>query len=461
MATAPSAIPPWEARPHVPNPFISYNFAKLNFYRPEGAKGKQGQLLLTLDAVDKIPGTEIFGLDYDTAIEANAIICGNRFDGRLARMMPDGSCDITLVVKPSHGILLPDNYYFCIPEQPQSPQLQIDNEQVPGVWDYPVVKEFRDWIFPKPIPSRWANCQYKYLAPTPGTTCCLTFNTYSTDEAHLIPDSEICWFSENEMTAHGGGIRSEQNTMTLRTDIHRCLDNARFAFIPKGNDNTVICHFLVARNKTGSSELFHNYHDVPISIIDKAPQFLFARFAYSIFKLPSTVIFIKGGSKEYKILVKGEEKIMTASQMNPRWGPFFSARYSNSSKRARTTAPDKSAEDSGDDRSDGDKDSWLPTAMNPTELQERHRQLDDWLVTLPEQDDDVEIPPQPGPSRLSPTLQLEPDAAVTETVQTPILGSIGNIQLEPASKGHQPQQRRSRETQKENEIDDGWEFTII
>jgi hypothetical protein len=448
--TASATIPPWKARPLATDPFISYGFTKLNFYRPN--TNGDLQLLLSLDAVDKIPYTEIFGLDYDTAIEANAIICGNRFDGRLARMMPDESCDVTLMMKPSNGILPPGNYYFCIPQQPQ---LQKNNEIVPPIWDYPVVKEFRDWMFPRPIPYRWANAQFEFRS-SPSTPCCLTFNTYSTDEAHLIPDAEIRWFSENKMGSYGGNIGSEQNTITLRTDIHRCLDNARFTFIPKGSSRTVVCHFLVATTKSGSGELFHNYHDVPISVINKSQHFLFARFAYSLFKLSLTVCYIKTGSGIFKILIKDEEKTMTAPEMNAKWGPFAGVRSSNSRKRPSTTAPDGSAKDSGDGNG-SDIDIWQPTTMNPTEVQERSRQLDDWLMALPEQQDDgdVKILPQTGPNKLPSTPKPRPSAAMADIVQMPILGSVENLQPSPASKHLQPlqsaaNQQSSREAKKEN-----------
>jgi hypothetical protein len=452
-AVASAAITPWKARPLLPSPFVSYRFTKLRFYRSV-ANGEKRQLLLCLDAVDKIPGTETFGLDYDTAIEANAIICGNRFDGRLARILSDGSCDHTLVKRPSNGIILSGDYCFCIPQLPQ-----IDDCSVPPVWDYPVVKEFRDWSFPMSIPSRWANSHFEFR-PESGA-CCLTFSTYSTEEAHLIPDAEALWFSENQMASYGGNIGSEANTLTLRADIHRCLDTTRFTFVPKGSNNTVVCHFLVAQNTGGSGELFYNYHDVPISAREKASEFLFARFAYSIFKLPLTVCYIKAGSGKFKILVRGEEKVMTPPEMNAKWGPFAGARPNNSSsKRARTTTPATSAKDGGGDDSDGsDHDAWQPTAMDPTDVQERHRQLDDWLTALPEQqDDDVETPQQPVPSKLSPTLQPRPDAAdaaVADTFQVPVMGSIENLQLLPASKRHRPpqpaaEQSRSREAKKEN-----------
>jgi hypothetical protein len=64
----------------------------------------------------------------------------------------------------------------------------------------------------------------------------------------------------------------------------------------------------------------------------------------------------------------------------------------------------------------------------------RHRQLE----ALPEQqDDDVEMQPSQAPA----TLQLETDADLTEILEVRILGSIENLEIEPAS----PAQNRERE----------------
>lgn len=392
-AAAPAAAPALTTpRPLLPDPYVPHDLENVQVIRPDGDEN-MGRLLLVLAALDKIPGTDIFGLDYDTAIEACAINCGNRFDGRLACMMPDGSCDRALVKRPANGLLLPGRYCFFTPEQPQ-----VDDESVPPVWDYPVVKEFRDWSFPQTLPFRWANAKYEFrpsLCPSPGPSCCLTFSTYSTDEAHLIPNIEVSWFNENQMFLFDGGIGSVHNILALRTDLHRQFDKAHFAFIPKHSTNTMVCHFLTTKHDTGG-ELVRDYHNVPMSVTDNVRQFFFARFAWSIFKQPLVLGGLKMSSREFKILVKSKEVVMKPSEMNPNWGPTAGAGASSSSKRRRatTTTADDGAKDSIDSSEGGSssssggggyQDAWHPTPMDPADAEARYRQLDDWLVTLPEQ----------------------------------------------------------------------------
>lgn len=72
-------------------------------------------------------------------------------------------------------------------------------------------------------------------------------------------------------------LGDSQNMLLLRVDIHRLFDQGNFVFVPKGGKLAV--HVLEA-----GSEVVNSYHDREMRECRCAIQFMFARFAWAVFK---------------------------------------------------------------------------------------------------------------------------------------------------------------------------------
>jgi hypothetical protein len=108
--------------------------------------------------------------------------------------------------------------------------------------------------------------------------------------AHLCPRSEDEWFHMNEMHRYiydvqrprTGAINDVGNVMLLRSDLHTAFDQMKFVFVPKlssTNAQSIVTHLLAP-----SVELRRLYHNTELHRIGGIPrEFLFARFAWSIF----------------------------------------------------------------------------------------------------------------------------------------------------------------------------------
>ena len=94
--------------------------------------------------------------------------------------------------------------------------------------------------------------------------------------------SEYCHNSD----AH---INDVANGVTLRCDVRCCLDRHGFVFFPVGNKE-----FMTYVIKPTERDFVDMLHRRLVTIPDRvADQFLYARFAYSIIKLPRDPLFAK------------------------------------------------------------------------------------------------------------------------------------------------------------------------
>lgn len=72
----------------------------------------------------------------------------------------------------------------------------------------------------------------------------------SSQAAHLVPKGEIGWFQVEAMHKYvphttllgTAAIHDKRNAITLRSDIHKAMDERKFAFVPK--DRRWVPHFL-------------------------------------------------------------------------------------------------------------------------------------------------------------------------------------------------------------------------
>lgn len=111
------------------------------------------------------------------------------------------------------------------------------------------------------------------------------------ESAHLVPRSDADWFQINGMGEYNLSqtllgewmVDDVRNAIALRRDIHAAFDDRKFVIVPK--QSKWVVHFLGQTNSLGDD--FHNTH---IELKGISPQFLYARFAWTIFPLLSSFL---------------------------------------------------------------------------------------------------------------------------------------------------------------------------
>lgn len=173
---------------------------------------------------------------------------------------------------------------------------------------------------------------------------------YSTalEVAHLVPFHEQEWFSRNRMSHYNNDrtldasniLRDQNNAILLRADLHQAFDHRRFAFFPK-NESSFVVHILEHTPDLGP--LFHN---TQVDICKASIEFLFARFAWSIF--PSIAPFLASPPNTRLIVRCGNatrESII--EEATPTWLAARSAE-SRSNSPTKVAKRKASANDTGD-----------------------------------------------------------------------------------------------------------------
>jgi hypothetical protein len=124
-------------------------------------------------------------------------------------------------------------------------------------------------------------------------------------------------------------------------------------FLPKGDKHTIVCHVLIPAGTNTSTEVFSTYHNVPlVDFYGISKHYMFARFAWSIFKLGSCADFIKNRTESIKVLLKGDVFQKTAQELNPKWGPAHGKRPSQSASKKKETISAKDDAEETDDSSE-------------------------------------------------------------------------------------------------------------
>ncbi|KAL8654927.1 MAG: hypothetical protein Q9210_001202 [Variospora velana] len=325
----------------------------------------QGNLLIILDGYDNAQGC----LHHETARIACAIIAGNQWDGYLATSPTAAAIDV-----PPHGLLTGKEYYFIVPHPAEAsiessashPSENTDsqpNAPQPGPYHYPVVPSFREWVFPNGVlPGTWSTIIKRRnpgVASTTDTTrsrdqtCRMTEAVEETDVAHIVPLAEEAWFNRNDMIRYGNkhaslrpGINDDANTMLLRADLHRSFDKRRFTFLPK-KQGAVVTHVLE------SESLRDIYHNVELNTTYIAPEYFFARFAWTL--LPLLKGFLRRGQRRL-LLIQGQPQWTSPAECSDIADPPRSASPTKKSrsptKRSRAEMEDGqdcASQDSGDE----------------------------------------------------------------------------------------------------------------
>ncbi|KAI7082863.1 hypothetical protein KC356_g8023 [Hortaea werneckii] len=259
---------------------------RVAFHHP-GYGDSGDNVLIRLPAPDGQQG----GITYDFALEACAILACNRFDGYFTE---HGNAQR---VDPSDGIIPPGDYDFHVPGEE-------DGER------YPVAASFFDWRFPhNAIPNRWQASRspdsLSSISNIRSTTailaqrdpvCRISACQEMPQQAHVVPQREQTWFVQNnmrqyteEVQRHGPELLDNvENMLILRADLHMLWDANSFVLVPKGPQHETAVH--VMRDSEELLELYHNRKTQPLFA---RYEFLFARFAWSLF--PFILSFLQAG----------------------------------------------------------------------------------------------------------------------------------------------------------------------
>ncbi|KAL8366382.1 hypothetical protein RB595_004923 [Gaeumannomyces hyphopodioides] len=312
------------------------------------------------------------GFDYDTALVACGIIANNAFaSGRLA-IKSDGAFHD--VARPADNLLRAPIYY-CV------------GDDDPSTNKYPVVPSFDHWRFPHTLPSPWNSLRIAQFAGVANVspadvvrirdvTCRISGHENSREAAHLIPIADGYWFQANAMYRYCRNqcvvhhVMDDKNILLLRSDLHSIFDAKRFAFTAKLGFNptsassptdsvpavALVLHVLWSDL---SSELVNLYHNrQPQLIRGLAPEFLFARFAWSLFTDEVYPFF--SGMSLYNVVLYNRDTMQLEEDSLPghairakmRVFPTYTTTGSKSpKKRQRDEAPGEGVS-SGDDDED-------------------------------------------------------------------------------------------------------------
>jgi hypothetical protein len=238
--------------------------------------------ILKLPAYD---GDETQGrAHYSTIHAACAIIANNRTDGWLSI----SSSGEPRVEADANGLIPAGAYFF-----------HVDGGSEP----YPVVPNFRSWVFPhENMPSLWLEAAQNTSSPELGAvleTCRLTDMRLACENAHIVPAAEKDWFADNHMDEYSdettgvSGADEPANSMRLRRDIHKLWDTMLFSIVPKkqhdAEGDVVRWH---AHGMVKDEELYTHYHNRPLKpLAGRAAEYFFARFAWDVF--PKVISFLQ------------------------------------------------------------------------------------------------------------------------------------------------------------------------
>jgi hypothetical protein len=289
------------------------------------------------------------GLYAQFALDACAIIAGNRFNGWLSTLRnPDEARDTRV---DAGSTLMVRSYYYHLDRDED-----IDGPDGP----YRIVPNFREWRFPHAqIPAHWvqlsenATSAESTFPPSNLTlalqmrdgTCRISGYREELQVAHIVPQAELDWWMANSMSQYNrsstGGLDDTGNAMFLQASLHIAFDRPRFVFVPKpSGDNggmRLVLHLLEA-----SAEFEHLYHNRELHQSDVGIETLFARFAWTLFPLLGAFLSCK---EDRRLTVR----TTTHDQILDRG--YFSAaaceRFSISSSRKRSVSPKKRKPDEG------------------------------------------------------------------------------------------------------------------
>ncbi|KAJ7507125.1 hypothetical protein B0H11DRAFT_1903114 [Mycena galericulata] len=353
MLTAPAApVSRLSARP----PSAALNSAgAILVYHPHYTRPT---ILMRLE-VYPIRGSPVAGVPLALVVDACQVVANN---ARGYLTLYGEQTEIVLRSDAPGDLLRPGKYHYRVPSHTSGP--------------YPICLTFRAWDPPVAAPQNWARQRW---AP-PGTDvtvvdtsvastvwsnlshdvkrmdgrCAVTGDRSRLDASHLVPRAESVWFNYHRLAAALDGgftVDNSHNLITLRADLKRAtFDEGHFVFFPY--QGKVVTIFMT----TGTCDLAHEFHfraaEIPGRIL---PEYLYARFAWSIFKIAWP--WLRAYENDTEVI---KVAVLAALQPTPIQPPQGKKRKWEGPEDAAKTSNERSG-DTRDEDAVTDEDSSLQT----------------------------------------------------------------------------------------------------
>jgi hypothetical protein len=228
--------------------------------------------------------------------------------------------------------------------------------------DYAVTPTFKHWCFPHGnLPPSWREISsFKQTSrPNNDSHCRVTQFEDGVEDAHLVPSAERQWFNNNMAvyvdSTKADKLKDPDNSIRLRSDIHTVFDAKRFAIVPLEGRLVVYC-----MNTKIGSQVHRLYHGVELHRVRDSgflSQFLFARFAYTVFELLRGFLEVNA-SRKLRIRVDNETKVEMCSPERC-WRFAQDTAYQGKSRsvspKKRPHPDTESAADSEDDEDEAER----------------------------------------------------------------------------------------------------------
>lgn len=164
---------------------------------------------------------------------------------------------------------------------------------------------FRDWRFPPMLPLSWMHIPepapvgrappsaFSAAILARDATCRISAHSTGTEVAHICPRQDFPWFAANNMARWNNDaslaglamLDDHSNLLLMRSDIHKAFDDGDFVLYPKSASGFSL-HMIQP-----SQDLGFLYHNALCHDISKCqPEFLYARFARTLFPFLSTFL---------------------------------------------------------------------------------------------------------------------------------------------------------------------------
>lgn len=216
-------------------------------------------------------------------------------------------------------------------------------------------------------------------------SCRITGYQEGREVAHLVPREKRIWFVNNNMTRYSSSAAAAQspvndvlNAVLLRTDLHQLFDRRRFAFVPKGSPSRLVVHQILPSPSREMHYLYHN-RGLQRGTCGIAPQFLFARFAWTVL-CDESYTFLKGPQR-YAVKLWDPEKGETTVRTLRSGDVAVASRIFDAPAEARSVSPWKrelcdpgegeEGDDYGDEEDDGDDNGHAYVGIDTSEDRSR------------------------------------------------------------------------------------------
>lgn len=279
---------------------------------------------------------------------------------------------------------------------------------------YSLVPSFHHWNFPhENLPAIWRDAAdtiqpTSYYPETPASQrtnkvllrdrlCRMAGWASGSQAAHVIPAEEDEWFLRNHMYDYNGLRQNHtndiRNSLLLRADLHVCFGQRIFAFVPKPVPNNLRQRSLVTHLLSPSDDVEPIFHGTQLrQLTDVSVEFLFARFAWSIFPRLNGILTLPLKLPIAVDVEPRQQVTFTDLRTRKERGYLSVSSPSSGRKRRRVDADEDSA---GDSR--------LSNSVTPETESEN---------------DDEEAPSFPYSEAISSTTKASAEAAVLKERQT-------------------------------------------